>query len=51
MRKMRDKGLNPAKNAAIPTNLPRYDISKSDEVVQGEAEEVVEVLQLPKDAA
>lgn len=51
MRKMRDKGLTPPKNAAIPSNLPRYDISKSDDVVQGEAEELVEVLQLKGDAA
>ncbi len=51
MRKMRDKGLAPPKNVALPSNLPRYDIAKSDELIQGEAEEVAELLQLPKDAA
>lgn len=51
MRKMRDKGLPPAKNQPIPNALPRYEIAKADEVIQGESEELVEVLQLPKDNA
>lgn len=51
MRRIQAKGLHPAKNKAIAGNLPRYDISKTDEVVQGEAAEVAELLSLPKDAA
>lgn len=51
MRKMAAKGLSPAKNAAIPQNLPRYDISKADDVVQGEAEEVPNLLSIAKDDA
>ncbi|MBN8543574.1 MAG: DNA recombination protein RmuC [Alphaproteobacteria bacterium] len=51
MRKMVAKGLHPAKNAAVPANLPRYDISKADDVVQGEAEEVPNVLSITKDDA
>ncbi len=51
LRKMNAKGINPPKNVALPSNLPRYDISKADEVIQGEAEETAEILSLPKDAA
>jgi DNA recombination protein RmuC len=48
MRKMRDNGLTPPKNVALPSNLARYDISKADDVVNAEAEEVAEVLSLTK---
>ncbi len=51
MRRITAKGLQPAKNQPLPANLPRYEISKADEVVNGEAEEVAELLSLPKDAA
>ncbi len=51
LRKIQGKGINPPKNVALPGNLPRYDISKADEVIQGEAEETAEILSLPKDAA
>lgn len=51
MRKLATKGLMPPKNAAIPANLPRYEINKADDVLQGEAEEVPTLVALPKDAA
>lgn len=51
MRRITAKGLQPAKNQPLPANLSRYDISKTDEVLNGEAEEVAELLSLPKDAA
>lgn len=52
MRRLNAKGVKPAKNKAIPAAaLPRYEISKQDDVLQGEAEEVASVLSLPKDAA
>lgn len=51
MRKLTAKGLLPAKNAAIPANLPRYDISKADDVVNAESEEMAEVLSITKEDA
>jgi DNA recombination protein RmuC len=51
MRKMVVKGLHPAKNAAVPQNLPRYEISKADDVLQGEAEEVPTLRALTKEDA
>lgn len=51
MRKLNTKGVKPAKNKQIPSGLARYSIHREDDVVQGEAEEVVELLHLPKDAA
>ena len=51
MRKMLAKGLAPAKNAAIPQNLPRYEITKTDEVIQGDAEEMPSLVSLPKEDA
>lgn len=51
MRKMVTKGLAPAKNTAIPQNLPRYEINKADEVIQGEAEELPSLVSLPKEDA
>lgn len=51
MRRIESKGLKPAKNKALPANLPRYSITREDEVVNGEAEEVNELLSLPQDAA
>lgn len=51
LKRLSHKGVRPSKNKALPGNLPRYDITKHDEVLQGEVEEVAEVLKLPKDAA
>lgn len=51
LKRLAAKGVKPAKNKQLPSALPRYEISKLDEVIQGEAEEVAEVLSLPKDAA
>lgn len=51
LKRLAAKGVKPAKNKQLPGALPRYEISKMDEVIQGEAEEVAEVLSLPKDAA
>ena len=51
MRKMVAKGLSPAKNLAVPPSLPRYEISKADELIQGEAEEVPALIALPKEDA
>jgi DNA recombination protein RmuC len=51
LKRLAAKGVRPAKNKQLPGNLARYEITKADEVIQGEAEEVAEVLQLPKDAA
>jgi DNA recombination protein RmuC len=51
MRKMVAKGLVPAKNAAIPQNLPRYEISKADDVIAGEAEELPHMLSIAKEDA
>lgn len=52
MRKLSTKGVRPAKNKQIPTGLARYSLHREDDVVQGEAEEVAEVLSIAKgDAA
>jgi DNA recombination protein RmuC len=51
LKRLAAKGVKPAKNKALPANLPRYEITKADEVIQGEAEEVVEILSLPKEDA
>ncbi len=45
------KGVRPAKNKALPPPLSRYDITRADEVLQGEAEEVMPVLQIAKEDA
>ncbi|MFZ4541250.1 MAG: DNA recombination protein RmuC [Rickettsiales bacterium] len=51
LKRLAAKGVRPAKNKQLPGNLARYDITKADEVIQGEAEEVAAILSLPKDAA
>lgn len=51
LKRLAAKGVKPAKNKQLPGALPRYEISKLDEVIQGEAEEVAEVLKLPSEAA
>lgn len=51
MRKIRDKGVNPPKNSTLPINLPRYDIIRKDETIQGEAEEIAEMLSITKEDA
>lgn len=51
MKRLNAKGVRPAKNKQIPTGIARYSLHREDDVVQGEAEELVEVLSLPKDAA
>lgn len=50
LKRLAAKGVRPAKNKQIPGNLPRYEITRADEIIQGEAEEVGEMLQLQKDA-
>lgn len=52
MKRLGAKGVCPAKNKQIPTGIARYSLHREDDVLQGEAEEVAEVLKLPKtDAA
>ncbi len=51
MKRLNAKGVRPAKNKQIPTGIARYSLHREDDVVQGEAEEVVEVLQISKDVA
>jgi DNA recombination protein RmuC len=51
LKRLAAKGVRPAKNKQLPGSLPRYEIIKQDEVLQGEADEVVEVLSLPKEDA
>ena len=51
LKRLASKGVRPAKNKALPGNLVRYDITYADDTIQGESEEVVEPLRLPKDAA
>ncbi|MES2984689.1 MAG: DNA recombination protein RmuC [Pseudomonadota bacterium] len=51
LKRLQAKGVRPAKNKQLPPMLARYDITKADETIQGDAEEVVELLTLPKDAA
>lgn len=51
MRKLGSKGVLPAKNKQLPTGLPRYEITRRDDIVEGEAEEVGQVLSLPKEDA
>jgi DNA recombination protein RmuC len=43
LRRIQAKGLHPAKNQPLPANLPRYDITKADEVITGEVVEFTEV--------
>ncbi|MDX2094496.1 MAG: DNA recombination protein RmuC [Alphaproteobacteria bacterium] len=51
LKRLAAKGVRPAKNKQLAGNLPRYSIHREDDVVAGEAEEVVELLQLPKEDA
>lgn len=54
LKRLAAKGVRPAKNKQLPSPLPRYEITKADEVIQGEAEDVSDLptlVQLPKDAA
>lgn len=51
LKRLAAKGVRPAKNKQLPGALPRYEITRQDEILQGEAEEVSSVLSLPKDAA
>jgi len=51
LKRLAAKGVRPAKNKQLPSNLPRYEITKADEVIQGEADEVVEVLSITKEDA
>ena len=52
LKRLAAKGVRPAKNKQLAGNLPRYEITRADEVIQGEAEEVAEVLSIAKgDAA
>lgn len=52
MKRLNSKGVKPAKNKSIPTGITRYSLHREDDVIQGEAEEVAEVLTLTKgDAA
>ena len=52
MKRLNAKGVKPAKNKAIPSGIARYALHREDDVIQGEAEEVAEVLSLTKgDAA
>ncbi|MEJ0009094.1 MAG: DNA recombination protein RmuC [Alphaproteobacteria bacterium] len=51
MKRLAQKGVRPAKNKQLPGALPRYDITRADEVLQGEAEEVPTLLALPKEDA
>lgn len=51
LKRLGSKGVKPAKNKQLPGNLSRYDITKQDDVIQGEAEEVAELLSLTKEDA
>ena len=51
LKRLAAKGVRPAKNKQLPGSLARYEITKADEVIQGEAEEVAELLKLPSEAA
>ena len=51
MRKLTNKGVKPAKNKQIPSGLARYSLHREDDILQGEAEEVAEILSITKDAA
>ena len=52
IKRLAAKGVRPAKNKALPGNLARYEITKTDDTIQGEAEEVLSnILSLPKDVA
>lgn len=51
MKRLNSKGVKPAKNKAIPSGIARYSLHREDDVIQGEAEEVAEVLSLPKEVA
>lgn len=51
LKRLAAKGVRPAKNKALPGNLPRYEITRQDDILQGEAEELVEVLSLTKEDA
>ena len=52
IKRLAAKGVRPAKNKPLPVNLVRYEITKADETIQGEAEEVANVLSISKgDAA
>lgn len=51
LKRLAGKGVRPAKNKQLVGNLPRYSIHRENDVLAGEAEEVVELLHLPKEDA
>ncbi len=51
LKRLQAKGVRPAKNKALPNNLARYEITRQDDIIAGEAEEVGAVLSLPKEDA
>lgn len=51
LKRLNAKGVRPAKNKQLPASLTRYEISKQDDVLQGEAEEVVSLVALTKEDA
>ena len=51
IKRLAAKGVRPAKNKALPSPLVRYEISKADETIQGEAEELSPMLSLAKEDA
>jgi DNA anti-recombination protein RmuC len=51
LKKLAAKGVKPAKNKSLPGALPRYEITRVDEIIQGEAEEISTVLALSKEDA
>jgi DNA recombination protein RmuC len=51
LKKLAAKGVKPAKNKSLPGALQRYEITRVDEIIQGEAEEISTVLALGKEDA
>jgi DNA recombination protein RmuC len=51
LKRLGSKGVKPARNKQLPSNLPRYSVHREDDVLTMEADENPAILSLPKDSA
>lgn len=51
LKRLNAKGVRPAKNKQLPAALSRYEITKQDDILQGEAEEVMSLVAITKEDA
>lgn len=51
LKRLAIKGVNPAKNKALPKPLARYEIHRQDDVLQHESDEAIAMITMAKDDA